>query len=206
MQIFILILVFCTLISCNSKVKEDKKNKKDLSNEKIDTIKFTLLKDNLYKDNLGNFGFKTIDNSDPQKPVERFITIVWNANPDDSINDGKMDMKNVIDTGSYKLIKGIYYKDKRHFYVFSQMADGGTFAVLQNIDPKTFVVLSPYYAKDINHVYYGSKIIKNADVKTFEPLTKISNGDTSWQYGKDKNYFFFFGEVIYQEELKLHKF
>ena len=202
---FLIALLF-VLPCCNTKgkVEESKVSANNTDSVAVDSSKYLLLKYNLYKDQFGNIAFKTIDKSDSRNPVELFITTVWNANTNDSGNNGKMEMKDVIDTASFKEVKGIYYQDKNHFYVYNQMSDGGTFAVIRDIDAKTYTVLNGYYAKDKNHAYYGSVIIKDADVRTFEPLQKVNEGDSTWQYAKDKNHFYYFGDIIKPEELKLH--
>ena len=202
-----LILYWCLILilfSCNNHT-ENKNIANSTSTKNTDTLKYQFLKDNLYKNNLGDIAFKAIDNTDPRNPKDIFVTSVWNANSDDSIGDGKMEMKNVVDVSSFKRVSGMYYQDKKYFYVFNQMSDGGTFAIIKNIDPKSFIVLSPYYAKDNKHVYYGGQILEKADVKTFKPYPRIENKDTLWQYAKDKNHFYYFGDIIKTDELKSHK-
>lgn len=205
-QLLLIALLFI-LPFCNSEVKREKLKTpgNNTDSSKSDTIKFSSLKYNLYRDQLGNIGFKTIDNSDPRNPIDRFVTTVWDANPNDSNNDGgKMEMKDVIDTASFVELEGIYYKDKNHFYVYNQMSDGGTFAVINNIDVKTFVVIHPLYAKDKNQIYYGSSIIKEADPKSFKPLLKAPDSLT-WYTAKDKNHFYYFGAIVNPEDIQLNK-
>ncbi|MBI1343797.1 MAG: hypothetical protein GC171_12745 [Terrimonas sp.] len=191
-------MIFIFSIGCNSRNKA-------VVNIKKDSIAYELIKDNLYHDIAGNLYFRVMDMSNPEKPVSRYLSIVWNANQCDSINGGKMLLKDVVDAKSFEKILGFYYRDKNRFYIFNEMSDGGTFAVLNEIDFSSFKVLSNYYAKDKNNVYYKSNVISQADIPTFKVFPKILNGDTLWQYAKDKNHYYSFGDIIPDSELKLYE-
>lgn len=199
-KLIIAILVFLSF--CKS--KENHPGSHDLSFSVEDSSKYFLLKHNLYKDQFGNIAYKTIDRSDPENPIDRFITVVWHANLNDSIDGGKMEMKDVIDIISFEEIKGIYYRDKNHYYVYNQMSDGGTFAIIRDIDKKSFVVVSPFYAKDIHNAYHGAVKIENVDINTFRPLPGIKSGDSTWQYARDKDHFYYFGDIIKKEDHSIH--
>lgn len=198
-------LFICLGFSCCQANTKETKIINDYQNNELkeDSIKFRLIKDNLFIDQFGNLAFKTLDKSDPENPVTRFITTVWNATENEKEN-GKIEMKEIIDTNSFKSIKGIYYKDKSNFYVYNQMADGGNFTVLRGIDTKSFSILNGYYSKDKNFIYYGSNPVEEADVTTFKVMNKPEKGHKTEQYGKDKNRFYYFGRIIQAPDLKMH--
>ena len=80
-----------------------------------------------------------------------------------------------------------FYKDKNNIYVFNEMMDGGTFAIIDEAHFKSFEVLkATYYAKDKKHIFYKGAILDSADYKTFTILPFIDKGDTIRWLGKDK--------------------
>ena len=164
-------------------------------------MKFYLINDNLYRDSAFNIYFKTIDRSfviDSLPIFPRYIDIVYS---DKFEPDGIKNMTDVIDTSTFHEISGIYYKDKRYVYVFNEMMDGGTFAIVDEADLKSFRVLKKsQYATDINHCYYKGSLIEGSDRKSFKLVN--SNIPYYYFYAFDKKHFYDCGSRMEEKELK----
>jgi hypothetical protein len=135
-----------------------------------DQSTFQKIRCGLYVNSKGDLAYKVIDNSMKfdHKPIEVFLTSVYNADLSDSLNDSRKELKFVIDTGTFKILGDFFFKDKNHIYDFIPMMDGGTIAINQLADVKTFKVLDGgFYAKDNKHCYYRGYVIEDADLKSF---------------------------------------
>ena len=97
-------------------------------NDKSDNKHYTLIRDNLYKDEAGNLYFKAIDRSNKKEgETVRYLDVVYSEKFGIK---GIKKMGDVIDedTFKYNSEKDIY-TDKNHTYKFNIMVDGGTISI-----------------------------------------------------------------------------
>ncbi len=143
------------------------------------------------------------------KPCDYFITWAYDVReeiPDDISDDDftlrfMPELKNVVDTVSFRILSMFYFVDKKHVYFHQVMACGGHIAVAHGVDRKTFKAFdeNPDYARDKRHCYAVGRDIEGADPKTFEP---IINEEYSW-YSRDKNHVYDMNERMSDEEIAI---
>lgn len=152
MKIFFAILIPLFLLSCHKKVVKKK--------EQI-TEKHILIKDNLYKDAQNNLYFKTIDKSQNNAGEMRYLNVVYSETF--GVN-GIKEMKDVIDSSTFKYLGNDYYRDKNSIYFFHIMEDGGIFSLVKSVDGSSFKVLNEeneqYDAYDNKYQFKRGEIIK----------------------------------------------
>ena len=164
----------------------------------IDTGSFQPYKHHLFTTSNGRLAYKTLDNSEPSKPEDRFLTSI---NTDTLNNEQKEELSQVLDTASFVHVGDLYYKDKKHVYYHHQRMDGGTFFIVWEADPKSFHVLdSSYYAKDSRCVFSRGGLLKGADSKTFRVVAQTNKEVYQWT-AKDKHHNYKGAEIINDEEL-----
>jgi len=166
----------------------------------IDTVIYTLLDCGLYKGSNGDIGYQATeiynDNFDRRT---RYITWVWGADQNDSLNGGLKEMKYVIDTASFQFLSDLNWADRNNIYGLTPTSDGGTVFLNMLADKKSFIAFkSTEYAKDNRNVYWHNSILEGADPKTFKV---ISHKELS-ELASDKNYIYRFGERLTDKEIK----
>lgn len=201
MQRIFLILVFLQLISCrsnqkkrstdvlldtkdtiwDSRVIQINKYKKSLDsiNKSLDWKKTNF---DLWKSKNGDLAIKTSEGTEQGILIDKYIT--------ELCCDGE-NIKNTIDTVSFKQLGSSFYKDKNHIYTHFVMADGGNFWIVENADSATFMILGNCYAKDKNFIF-GERNMKmdKVDYKTFRSCEECGC------FAKDKNGYYFWDEKI----------
>ena len=200
LQITIVSILFFNLvfISCQNNKKVDNRNEKDsvwnarvekINNykSKIDSVNNYLdwKKTNygLWKSKNGDLAIKTEEGNEQGIEITRYITQLC--------CEGE-EIKNVIDTLTFKYLGSSFYKDKKNVYTHYMMSDGGNFWIVEGADVKTFKVIgNSCYAKDKNYIY-GERAMKmdSIDYKTFITC------DECGCYAKDKNGYYFWDEKI----------
>jgi hypothetical protein len=127
---------------------------------------FQPLKENLYLNSKGQLAFKMVDQTDPQKSHEHFVTTIHA----DTLNyDNETSLNEIIDTATFSNIGDLYYRDKKHVYYHFPLMDGGMFYIVWEADPKSIKVLdSTYYAKDKKTVFCRGGALEGADPKTLK--------------------------------------
>jgi len=114
-------LMMVMTISCNHITGKSEHQNNDIQE------KFILIRDNLYKDALGNLYFKTMDKSDPKSIKPRYLDVVYSKNFG---NDGIRKLKDIIDPESFQYnLQKNRYEDINHKYIFKEMVDGGTLTI-----------------------------------------------------------------------------
>lgn len=157
MRITAILLIISLLPACSTnshKKDEQQKEKYDTSYHLInvngivfnDTNSFRQLRCGLFINHAGDIAFRTSDNSYKMDstingPVDVYLTTIWNAQPYDSVTEGRDELKNVVDTVTFQQVDVEYFKDKNHVYHFSPRLDGGSLTVMDYADPETFKVL-----------------------------------------------------------------
>ncbi|MEG5146996.1 DKNYY domain-containing protein [Microcoleus sp. AT8-B6] len=183
------------LTACNGSVAVDSTFKQmDIANvPNGDTATFRPYKHDLFIASNGRLAYKTIDNTDPSKPEDRFVTAINT----DSLNDEqKKELNEVIDTASFTHIGDLYYRDKNHVHYHVQMMDGGPFFIVWEADRNSFEVLdSSYYGKDKKKVFCRGGLMEQADAKSFKIVSQPNKHVYSWT-AKDKNHSYDGGDVV----------
>ena len=82
---------------------------------------YKLLKCGLYEGNNKDIAFKSARLKSDFESEKSFISSIWGVNKKDSINGGIVEMKNVIDTKSFKFLNYSYWKEKKKFITISQI-------------------------------------------------------------------------------------
>jgi hypothetical protein len=173
----------------------------------MDTVIYRLLKCGLYEGSNGDLGYQSesIVNENFNRGT-RYITWIYGADQNDTIDGGLKEMKYVIDTASFQFLSYMYWADKNNIYGFTPMSDGGTISLKLEADKKSFIVFeNTEYAKDKKNVYYHNSILKEADSKTFKTINNKETPGLAF----DKNYIYMFGERLTEkdiEELKLSSY
>lgn len=161
-----------------------------------DSSAFIPFRHNLYINAKGEIAFRTVDYGDPNHPHDDFLTTI---HPDSTDYDKEVRLQQFIDTASFEGVGDLYFRDKRHVYYHFQMVDGGTFSIVWEADPKTFVVLdNSYYAKDKKYVFYRGSVLAGADLRTFKVLPK-HDSVYSWR-AKDKRHMYEGEEIVGNEK------
>lgn len=125
------------------------------------------IKNDLYKDNMGNIYFRNYYYDDL---VANYKNKMFTGNGDEMAQ-----IKDIIDVDTFQKIgNSEYYKDKNNVYYFISNSDGGHLEKIKNGDQSSFELLNAYfYAKDKNKVYYRGNNIEKADANTFEVISII---------------------------------
>lgn len=203
------IILFLILISCTnaSGIKEDRKDSikniavgnADSVPAVIDSFEFYPLKQDLYINLKGELAYRAFDQTVPGEVRNTFIKTMYNF---DTV-PGPIELKFVIDTGSFRRLEDLYYKDKKHIYYHFPMMDGGFFNIIKEAEHGTFRVLGEsWYAVDKAHVYSRGDILKGADRTSFTILPLISDGDTVRWLGKDKRNMYDSHDILDKETIK----
>ena len=87
------------------------------------------------------------------------------------------------DVKSFKVIDGIYAKDKYAVYRYGNYIIGA--------DPQTFIPLNHGFSKDKNNIYRYNWIVGGIDKNTFKVLNQDENEDKYGIYFSDKNGIYF---------------
>ncbi|MDR1864053.1 MAG: DKNYY domain-containing protein [Bacteroidales bacterium] len=107
------------------------------------------------------------------QPVDCYLTRAYNLQ--DSANNAKDDymseLKNIVDTASFRLLAPFYGMDANHVYVYQPMACGGLL-FCTDLDRATFRVFdeAPKYACDKDECFAMGWYIDGADPATFRPI------------------------------------
>jgi hypothetical protein len=190
------LFVVLTVFSCQSQSPE-KVSTASLKNNYIE------ISDGLYKDLDGNIYFKTLDSSKPNKQADLFIDVVYSDKFD---VDGIKDMKDVLDSKSFKSLGNDYFQDKNHIYYFHVMSDGGTMSIIDDADLQSFKVFQhSMFGIDNKSVFYRGTKIKGADILTFEPIIIEDGGNKIGWYAKDKNNYYNGYDIMSEDEIKEFK-
>ena len=196
--IFLIIFYTFCLFSCTKHKIEKVESKKDsIWNARVERITYYKSKVdslnkilnwkktdyNLWKSKDGDLSIKTHEGNEQGIAIEKYITRLC--------CDGE-EIKNVIDTSSFKYLGSSFYKDKRYIYLHYKTSDGGNFRIINGADIKTFQVIgNSCYAKDKNHIYNERDMkMDNIDYKTFKTC------DDCGCYSKDKNGYYFWDQKI----------
>ena len=163
---------------------------------------YKLLKCGLYEGNNKDIAFKSARLKSDFESEKSFISSIWGVNKKDSINGGIVEMKNVIDTKSFKFLNYSYWKDKKNVYYYFANSDGGSVSIVDFADSRTIQIFDDTrYAKDNVNVYYSGIKINNADTKTF----KIFKNGVHSDFGFDKLNFYESERVLTENEVKEYK-
>lgn len=194
---FLFFFFILNLFSCKNYKSVEVNNKKDsVWNERVERINYYKLKTDslnknldwkktnygLWKSKNGDLAIKTQEGNEQGIDIERYIT---------ECCEGE-EIKNVIDTLTFKYLGSSFYKDKKNVYTHFMMSDGGNFWIVKGADVNTFQVISnSCYAKDKNYIY-GERAMKmnNIDYNTFKTCEDCGC------YAKDKNGYYFWDSKI----------
>ncbi|OJW30190.1 MAG: hypothetical protein BGO54_00925 [Sphingobacteriales bacterium 46-32] len=202
-----LIISVIILLGCGNNSKRDEKsttgsqrdNLVSISKPAPDSISYKLIRDNLYKGKEGEIAFKVTDKSNSDVYVPRYVTTIFV----NGVRGAEQRLlKDYVDTASFHLIKGLYYRDKSRVYVHNDMADGGNLVAIPGIQPNDIKVLSCCYAKTKKSVLYQGGIIENADPQTFKIVKSEFEKGSVGLFGKDKHNTYFMGAPISTGEKK----
>lgn len=192
------ILVFAFVLSFLNCLSQTIKT----ANPKKDTIIYRELKCGLYISANGDIAYKTeaLINEEGDKTT-RYASWIWGANQEDTVgNGGIMEMKDVVDTATFKFLTELYWVDKNNVYGLTPMSDGGNVFLIEAADSKTLKIFGTSdYAADRKNIYYRGNIVQGADRKTFKPVENIKKQELAW----DKNNFYLMGKRISAEEFKM---
>ena len=111
------IIIFLTACNDSATLNSQSFQKNNTHNPKDDSTTFHAYKHDLFINTKGQLAYKTIDNSDPTKPEDKFLTTI---NSDALNNKVEETLNRVIDTASFIYIGDLYYKDKSHVYTISR--------------------------------------------------------------------------------------
>ena len=110
---------------------------------------------------------------------------------------GFEELKNVVDTVTFKFLNDYYWSDKKHIYYVSYTSDGAKMCIADSIDRKTFIPMATScYGTDKNHIYFRSTVVRGADRTTFRAYTEAEH------IAFDKNNWYFYGEKMPDEDVK----
>jgi hypothetical protein len=156
---------------------------------KYDTVIYKLLSCGLYHGSNGDIAFKTSILVDENG--------IWEETYNNRTCGGFDELKNVVDTSSFKFLNTFYWKDTRHVYYIFYTSDGAMVCVAENIDNKTFAPFGEScYGADKKHIYFRSTILKDADRNTFK-----ASPDSECM-ASDKNGWYFYENKLTDEEIR----
>lgn len=173
-------------------------NKSFASFDITKTLHFRKLKCGLFINDSGDIGFKTqylID--DMGNNDERYQTMAYLTDENDTLNDGIIEFKDIVDTSTFEILNDYYCKDKKYVYAIFYTSDGATFNISKKIDAKTFsVYANSSYGSDKQNIYFRTNPINKAERKSFNHIENDPNA------AFDNRNFYFFGEIISMKEAK----
>lgn len=174
----VLLIISCTLLFSQTNPPIDKGFKK--------------LKCGLYKNKVGNIGFKTtalMDDQGNRRTI--YQTHVYLLDKDDQREYQPVPFREVVNTRSFEILNPFYCRDKNYVYSVHCTSGGAVFNATKQIDPESFRVfgISTYGADDKN-IYYRTTIMKMADHESFNSLTGSENG------AYDKSNYYLNGEIL----------
>ncbi len=119
-----------------------------------DTLLFTHIKYDFYKDSEETLFWRYTDNSDPDSIFINYVDYFQRPT-----SDKKIFFKNFIDIDSYKELDSCLYSiDKNHVFYFIPCSCGGSFWIVEGADPKTFRHVDSYKeGQDKRYIYYGGE-------------------------------------------------
>lgn len=150
------------------------------------SLKWRLLKDDLWINKNGNIGLKEMIavGSEGITFVDSYLTRMG-FNTEEPLNA-------IIDTSTFQKLNSAFYKDKKYIYRYYAMAYGGSFSIFEEADHATFVALGDCYAKDKKHIYENRQgILDHVDYKTFKVKSTVSGC-----FAKDKEGYLSWGDRI----------
>jgi hypothetical protein len=103
----------------------------------FDTSTFNRLNCGLSINSLGIVAYKATDSSlkfDSTKSLDIYLTTVYNLNSD-SPGDDMKEMRFVVDTTTFIILKNGDFEDKNYNYKFTQMSDGGSIGISKKTKP-----------------------------------------------------------------------
>lgn len=156
------------------------KSKTDSINKNLDWKKTDY---GLWKSKNGDLAIKTQAGNEQEIYTEKYIT---------ELCCEEKEIKNVIDTLTFKYLGSSFYKDKKNVYTHFSMSDGGNFWIVEKADAKTFEVIgNSCFAKDKKYIY-GERAMRmdSIDYKTFKTCDECSC------FAKDKNGYYFWDSKI----------
>jgi hypothetical protein len=107
--------------------------------------------------------------------VDCYLT--WAYNRADSINQYVSALKTVVDTATFRILNGCFFKDKNHIYSFVPMACGGHISVNYDADYKTFRAIPNEQnldlARDKNHIYDRLGELTDKEIRVYEEVLGI---------------------------------
>lgn len=127
MNRYIIFISLFTLLACS-----EKNTLKQIISDKF---KYTLIRDNLYRDDAGNLYLKAVNNEDIDHKYDVWLTEVYCDTCWTPSEDGPTDiteLKDVVDISTfhydttYSNEGVVIYADKKYSYRHKLMADGGT--------------------------------------------------------------------------------
>lgn len=128
--ILLLFLIISNISQCNTKRNE--------------ATSYKQVSGNLYSDSIGSLYIKAVDHTIEDKPKDIYISKMF-------LNeDIPSEIKDIIDKESYHQIDNSgYSRDKNHVYFFKETLEGGSFFIIDDVDPTDFALVS------INQVIFG---------------------------------------------------
>lgn len=127
--------------------------------------------------------------------VDYFIQKTYDGN--DSINDYEVELRNIVDTLSFQILGGWYFKDKNRVYLLNSMAYGGYWVVYNGADLDTFHILSDTaFACDKNYCFVVGRLIEVADPETFQVVPNNEHRLLS----RDENHLYDFVDIVEEDE------
>ncbi len=156
------------------------------------------MKCGLYKNDLGDIGFKTsflLD--DLGNHGIRFQTNGYLIDDTLRMENVPTELRNIVDTNSFEILNAYYCKDKNYVYAIFYTSDGATFNITKKIDTKSFITYSNgCYGIDKMNIYFRTTIVEKANRATFRIIDEDPNG------AYDNNNYYNFGKIISIEEAK----
>ncbi len=155
-----------------------------------------------YKD-IAATGQPVIDLSDPDaRPdddlgAEDFY-ISWAYNAADTLHDFLTELKEIVDTLTFRALGPEYFADDSHIYILHPMVYGGYMIVGNDIDPRSFRVFkeAPHFARDKNLCFVAGQQIGGADAGSFKPIP-----NAEYLLARDKYHIYHMSEVLDEEEI-----
>ncbi|TNE53960.1 MAG: hypothetical protein EP338_09375 [Bacteroidetes bacterium] len=144
MRVILRPLIICMIgmtLSCSEKEGSDEQKKGE------EEGKYSLIRDNLYRDASGNLYLKSINKEDLEHGTKHdvWLTEVYCDTCWTATEQGWKDitvLRDFVDTASFHLDRsnqsegGDFYRDKNHRYYHKWMADGGTITLIGNSEGK----------------------------------------------------------------------
>ena len=162
--------------------------------ETVKSNNFSELGCGLYKNNIGDLGFKTkflLDDMGNRGVGYQTWGYIADENDTISLEGGIIEFKNIIDTSTFQILNEFYCKDKNYVDAIFYTSSGATFNITKKIDPSSFRCIgSSSYGIDKNNIYFRSQVVKYSHIKSFRAI--IDNPFGAY----DKYNYYNNGEVI----------